>query len=158
MIPTLIIRNLGSLFLDGPWQAGALLDRATHTLGRRETWLKALVESVLTRFTKRPSRQQIEQFLRDDDDFFTICQRDSQRWKQLTGVVVNDRPNCPRANYDPLKAILFNCVRYGPASQNRTGVADFRAHLVGRIAHLSQLNGPRGKRLRALFEQIDWSR
>lgn len=74
----------------------------------------------------------------------------------VLGVVVNERPNICRAEYDRLKAILCNCARHGPASQNRTGIPDFRAHLLGRIAHVAHLNSQRGARLRELFERIRW--
>jgi hypothetical protein len=76
----------------------------------------------------------------------------------LTGVVVNDRPNVPRQDFDRLKAILTNCVRQGPTSQNRSGVRDFQAHLAGRIAHVASLNSERGKRLHAIFRRIEWAR
>jgi hypothetical protein len=62
--------------------------------------------------------------------------------QQLVGVVVNAHPNLRRKDYDILKAILYNCMRLGPVSQNRDGHADFRAHLLGRIAHLALLNAP----------------
>ncbi len=77
--------------------------------------------------------------------------------QQLAGVVVNERLNCRRDAYDLLKATLTNCARRGPGGQNRHGVADFRAHLAGRIAQLAQLNAARGERLRALFGRIDWA-
>jgi hypothetical protein len=76
--------------------------------------------------------------------------------QHVTGVVVNDHPNVARDAFDRLKAILHNCVRHGPAAQNRAGHADFRAHLAGRVAHVVMLNPARGARLRALFEQIAW--
>ena len=76
----------------------------------------------------------------------------------LTGVVVNDRPNVPRQDFDRLKAILTNCVRQGPTAQNRSGVRDFQAHLAGRIAHVASLNSERGKRLHAIFRRIEWAR
>ncbi len=76
--------------------------------------------------------------------------------QQLAGVVVNERPNLARAEYDRLKAILHNCLRHGPASQNRAGHADFRAHLAGRIAHAAWLNPARGRRLQELFAQVAW--
>jgi hypothetical protein len=76
--------------------------------------------------------------------------------QQLAGVVVNAHPNLRRAEYDRLKAILTNCVRHGPASQNRDGHADFRGHLAGRIAYVSMLNPARGRRLGALFDRIQW--
>jgi retron-type reverse transcriptase len=76
--------------------------------------------------------------------------------QQLVSVVVNSHPNVCRTKYDLLKAILHNCGLHGPGSQNHDGHPDFRAHLLGKIAHVSMLNEQRGSRLRALFEKIDW--
>ena len=76
----------------------------------------------------------------------------------IAGVVVNVKPNVSRAAFDRLKATLTNCVRLGPATQNRDQVSDFQAHLRGRIAHVLQLNPARGESLLALFEKIDWQR
>jgi hypothetical protein len=76
--------------------------------------------------------------------------------QQLAGVVVNEHPNVRRDEYDRLKAILTNCLRHGPATQNRDGHADFRGHLAGRLAYVAMLNPARGQRLRALFDQIRW--
>jgi hypothetical protein len=70
--------------------------------------------------------------------------------------VVNERPNLTRTDYDRLKATLHNCVKHGPAAQNRDGHADFRAHLAGRVAYAAWLNPARGRRLRELFERIAW--
>jgi hypothetical protein len=75
----------------------------------------------------------------------------------VAGVVVNERLNIPRANFDALKATLHNCAKHGLQSQSRAGIADFRAHLAGRIAHVAMLNAQRGGRLKALFEQIEWT-
>jgi hypothetical protein len=77
--------------------------------------------------------------------------------QQVAGVVLNVRPNLLRSEYDRLKAILTNCVRRGPHEQNRDGHDDFRAHLAGRIAHVSMLHPERGLRLRRLFERIRWT-
>jgi hypothetical protein len=76
--------------------------------------------------------------------------------QRITGLVVNQCPNLPRREYDTLKAILTNCRRHGPASQNRDAVADFRTHLLGRIGWFRQVNPGRGVRLLELFTQIDW--
>ncbi len=81
----------------------------------------------------------------------------SQR-QVLTGVVVNERPNVRRDDFDRLKAVLTNCMRYGPASQNRDGVRDYSAQLSGRIAHVASLNPARGEKLRGLFHRIEWAR
>jgi hypothetical protein len=76
--------------------------------------------------------------------------------QQVAGVVLNSRPNLARPEFDRLKAILTNCLRHGPDGQNRDGHADFRAHLAGRIGYLAQLHPARGRRLRELFDRIDW--
>jgi hypothetical protein len=80
-------------------------------------------------------------------------QAQSQR---LAGVIVNSKPNLPRAEFDRLKAILHNCTVSGPESQNLEGVEDFKAHLAGRIAYVSWLNPTRGARLKRLFDSIHW--
>ncbi|OOB90082.1 reverse transcriptase family protein [Rathayibacter sp. VKM Ac-2630] len=77
--------------------------------------------------------------------------------QSVTGVVVNVRPNVRRADVDRLHAILHNCAVHGPAGQNRAGVEDFRAHLLGRIAWVAAVNPGRGASLRAVFDRIEWS-
>lgn len=74
----------------------------------------------------------------------------------VTGVVVNVKPNVARTEFDLLKAILTNCVRHGSQSQNRDRHRDFRAHLIGRVAHVTQLNAARGAKLKAIFDRITW--
>jgi RNA-directed DNA polymerase len=87
----------------------------------------------------------------------TCVQRAGQR-QQVTGIVVNSRLNVRRDDYDRLKAILKNCIQYGPTSQNRDRHPEFASHLRGRIAFVSSLNSQRGAKLLALFDQIDWTR
>lgn len=77
--------------------------------------------------------------------------------QRLTGLSINRHVNVPRDAYDRLKATLYNCVRLGPAGQNREGHPDFRAHLDGRVSWVESVNRMRGDRLRLLFERIDWS-
>ena len=60
------------------------------------------------------------------------------------------------AEFDALKALLTNCVRHGPRSQNRNDHPEFRAHLAGRVAHVGMVNAARGAKLRALLERIEW--
>jgi hypothetical protein len=78
--------------------------------------------------------------------------------QHLAGVVINVRPNVARDEYDQLKAVLHNCRRHGPESQNRDGVPDFRAHLLGRIAHVGAVHPERGRKLRAAFDAIVWTK
>jgi hypothetical protein len=74
----------------------------------------------------------------------------------LTGVVVNERPNIRREEFDRLKAVLTNCARRGPALENRQGHPDFRAHLLGRIAYVKSLNSGRAAKLKSVFDRIHW--
>jgi hypothetical protein len=76
--------------------------------------------------------------------------------QRITGIVVNEKLSAPRAELDRLRAILHNCQRHGPATQNRDGHADFRAHLRGRVAWIQSLDATKGARLHALFQQIQW--
>ncbi|HEV2758467.1 MAG TPA: reverse transcriptase family protein [Acidimicrobiales bacterium] len=85
----------------------------------------------------------------------TSVRQASQR-QRLAGVVVNERVNIERRQYDLLKATLHNAARRGPAGQNRSGHPAFRDHLRGRIAWVHQLTPARGERLLATFAQIDW--
>lgn len=78
--------------------------------------------------------------------------------QRAVGLVLNERINVPRAEYDRLKAILHHCVHSGPAGQNREGVPNFAAHLAGRVAYVTQVNPQRGARLQQWLDQIDWSR
>lgn len=80
----------------------------------------------------------------------------SGRQQRIAGVVVNDRLNGSRRDFDRLKAILTNCVRRGPASQNSENHPEFRSHLLGKIAHWKLLNPARGHKLKVIFDRIHW--
>jgi RNA-directed DNA polymerase len=74
--------------------------------------------------------------------------------QRLAGLVANDHANVPRTDFDRLKATLTNCARLGPESQNRAAHPHFRAHLEGRVGWVESINPAKGRRLRALFNQI----
>lgn len=76
--------------------------------------------------------------------------------QRLAGLVVNERLNTSRADYDRLKATLHNCVSQGVHTQNRVAHDDFRAHLLGRISFVKMLHPQRGRRLEELFAKIAW--
>ncbi|MCU1232737.1 MAG: hypothetical protein JWP63_704 [Candidatus Solibacter sp.] len=76
--------------------------------------------------------------------------------QHLAGLVVNEKVNLRRRDLELLEAILTNCVRHGPASQNRAGAPDFRAHLEGRVAFVAMINPAKALRLSALLESIVW--
>ncbi len=76
--------------------------------------------------------------------------------QHLAGLVVNRQPNIPRRDFDELKAILTNCIRLGPSTQNRAQHANFKAHLNGKVAFVETINPAKGAKLRQLFEKISW--
>ena len=76
--------------------------------------------------------------------------------QHLAGLVVNERLNVRREDFDRLKAILTNCIRHGPATQNRENRSDFRGHLEGRLSHMEMVNPEKSRRLRRLFDAIRW--
>ncbi len=76
--------------------------------------------------------------------------------QQIAGLVLNERLNTTRHAYDELKAVLYNCQRFGPESQNIGGHAAFRSHLAGRVAWHKVINPNRGQKLQADFDQIVW--
>jgi RNA-directed DNA polymerase len=85
------------------------------------------------------------------------CWFGQQQAQRITGIVVNRHANIARSDFDRLKAILTNCVRHGPADQNREGHADFRAWLCGMLAWFAGINAARTEKLRRLFDRIEWT-
>ena len=73
--------------------------------------------------------------------------------QRLAGVVINDRTNMARREYDDLRAILHNAARYGLESQNLHGYPDFAAHLAGRVSWAVSLNPGRKAKLEHLLTQ-----
>ncbi len=80
--------------------------------------------------------------------------RRSHQKQRLTGIVVNNKPNIDRKQFDTLKAILTNCARHGLQSQNRISHAHFSAHLLGKIQYVKSLNKERGLKLEKIYRNI----
>jgi hypothetical protein len=78
--------------------------------------------------------------------------------QHAAGLVLNEKPNIDRREFDRLKAILTNCVRHGPSSQNRENHPQFAAHLLGRLAWVRFIHPGKATKLRAIFERIEWDR
>ena len=89
------------------------------------------------------------------NDRKTRVHRRAQR-QLVTGLVVNDRPNVTRADYDRLRAVLHDAARHGPNAANRRRHTNFRAHLLGRIAWAGADNAGRAEKLRTAFAAIEW--
>jgi RNA-directed DNA polymerase len=76
--------------------------------------------------------------------------------QEVSGIVLNEHPNPPRTEFDSLRALLHNCARFGPDSQNREAHPRYRDHLAGRIAWFRQINPRKAERLVRLFSLIRW--
>lgn len=80
----------------------------------------------------------------------------AQRQK-LVGIVINEKMNIAATDIKKFEAQLFNCVRYGPDSQNITRHPNFRAHLQGKLAHIIDVAPHKARKLIPLFDQINWN-
>ena len=76
--------------------------------------------------------------------------------QRITGVVVNAKPSLAREDQNRLRAILHNCTRSNPSTQNRENHPDFRAYLQGRISWTRQISPSQAARLQTLFDRIVW--
>ena len=76
--------------------------------------------------------------------------------QQVTGIVINRHANVARKEFDTLKAVLTNCVRHGPQSQNREGREHYREYLGGKVAYVKMVNPARGDKLHRIFSAIAW--
>lgn len=88
------------------------------------------------------------------EEGFTLNERKSQLMtragrQRVTGIVVNERTNVARDEYDRLKAALHRIARDGPGDMSA-------AELSGRIGWVEQLNPARGAKLRERFDRVSW--
>ncbi|MCP9490519.1 MAG: reverse transcriptase family protein [Solirubrobacteraceae bacterium MAG38_C4-C5] len=151
----------------------ALANLAAFTLDRRLTGLAAALGATYTRYaddlTFSGSSRLLDRGERIRDIIATIAREEGfavntrksvvtprAGRQQVCGIVVNERLNVARREYDELKAIIHNAARRGPSGENRAGVSDFRAHLLGRIAWIESLHPARGAKLHREFTRIDW--
>ncbi len=150
------LANLAAFALDRRLAALALAFGATYTryaddltfsgdenlrkrLGRFRAWIERVIEDE--GFALRPAKTR-------------VMERHTSQ--QVTGLVVNARPNVPREDYDRLRATLHRCVTHGVGAVEPAPDGDLRAHLLGRIAHVAATHAGRGAKLRAVFDAITW--
>ncbi|MFN7936813.1 MAG: reverse transcriptase family protein [Bryobacteraceae bacterium] len=149
----------------------ALANAMAYRLDCRLTGLGRTAGAVYTRYGDDLAFSGTEEFRRVADRFaihvaavaleegFAINHRKTRVMGQgvrqaLAGVVVNQGVSIRREELEKLEAILTNCVRTGLEAQNRGGVADFRAHLEGRVGFVEMVQPEKGRRLRSIFEKI----
>lgn len=112
-------------------------------------------------FERRAERFSIHAAAIVTEEGFRVRHRKTRVMRQsvrqhLAGLIANKRLNVRRTDFDRSKATLNNCVRRGPASENREGHRCWREHLEGRVGFVESINPARGKRLRSLYERIQW--
>lgn len=74
--------------------------------------------------------------------------------QSVTGIVVNQHPNAPRATVRRLRAILHRARTEGLAAQNREGRPHFESWLRGMIAYVAMINPDRGRELASAFDAL----
>jgi len=80
------------------------------------------------------------------------------RWRRqkVLGIVVNEKPNLPRLEYDRIRCLIHNCVMHGFESQyaraGQSSANGLRSHIRGKLSFLSQIDAKKSERLRAKFE------
>jgi RNA-directed DNA polymerase len=151
----------------------ALANGMAYRLDCRLSGLAAAAGAVYTRYADDLAFSGMDEFARGVERFavhamavameegFEVHARKTRVMRhgvrqRLAGLVVNERPNVARDDFDRLKAVLTNCVRHGAESQNRDGHAAFREHLRGRVSFVEMVNAGRGAKLRGIFERIVW--
>ena len=80
----------------------------------------------------------------------------SAKRQTVTGIVVNDaeKLGLPREEVRKLRAIVHNAKKTGLEAQNRDGIPDFRAHLLGKIAYLAMIDKPKADALLAELKGV----
>ena len=167
-------RLLGDRHLpQGAPTSGALANLACFALDRRLSGLAARFGATYTRYADDLAFSGDRGFARDIDRFlpracavaieegFAIQHRKTRVMRastrqELCGVVVNAGTSVSRQELERLEAILVNCARHGPATQNREQHPDFRAHLTGRVAWIAQVAPHKARRLERWLAQIEW--
>jgi hypothetical protein len=152
----------------------ALANLTAHRLDCRLAGLARSAGGVYTRYADDLAFSGDEDFRRGVERFatqaaaialeegFSVNHRKTRILRQggrqrLAGLIVNDKLSVPRTELKMLEAILTNCQHHGVAAQNRAGVADFRAHLSGRIGFVEMVDPQKGARLRRIFEAIQFA-
>ena len=149
----------------------ALANLAAYRLDRRLAGLAKKFTATYTRYADDLLFSGNEFFARSNrrfhvfvlatilDEGFLINPRKTHRMRRgvrqrAAGLSLNDKVNTNRRDYEKLKAILHNCAKFGPESQNRNGHTDFGSHLRGLVEFHALVNPQRGEKLKRAWERV----
>ena len=136
-------RRLSSLARHHHLNFGSYGDEVTLSGRRRTRRLKGLTLRIIEQEGFTANQNKVKVMLRN-------------RPQELAGNIVNTKNGPGRPKYRDLRAILHNCQRHGPETQNRELHPNFKQHLQGRIAQFRHLNPHQGYQLLIEFEKIRW--
>ncbi|MFT4623161.1 MAG: RNA-directed DNA polymerase, partial [Myxococcota bacterium] len=136
-------------------QVARRLDRRLQGLCRKLGWAYTRYADDLTFSAPAGHQSEVGGLLRSvqrlvEDEGFALnpakgrVQRRSGR-QSVTGVSVNDQLGLPRKDLRQLRALLHNAKSTGLAAQNRAGVPDFEAHIMGRIGYLAMIDSEKAR-------------
>ena len=74
--------------------------------------------------------------------------------QRVTGLVVNSKPNVPQEYYRKIRAIIYNCKKFGIDSQNKDDVPNFKAHLYGHAHYINSINPGKGRKLLDMLDTL----
>jgi RNA-directed DNA polymerase len=78
------------------------------------------------------------------------------RQQKVLGVVVNEKPNIPRREYDHIRCMIHNCVMHGFETQvaraRKGSVNALKSHIRGKLSFFSQIDTQKAEALKAKFE------
>jgi retron-type reverse transcriptase len=83
------------------------------------------------------------------------------RWRQqkVLGVVVNEKPNLPRLEFNRLRCLIHNCFMHGFESQyaraGQSSASGLKSHIRGKLSFLKQIDEEKANRLKIKFEQAE---
>lgn len=160
-------------FPQGAPTSPAAANICAFRMDSRLTGLAKAANAVYTRYADDLLFSGDAQFARTVDRFrisvaaiaieegFTVNHRKTRVMKrsvrqEAVGLVLNEKLNVRRDEFDRLRAILHRCVMDGPHVVNNGQHVDFRAHLAGRIRYVADSSESRMIRLNRLFDRITW--
>jgi retron-type reverse transcriptase len=78
------------------------------------------------------------------------------RRQKVLGIVVNEKPNLPRYEYDRLRCLIHNCLMHGLHTQfkraGQTSADGLKSHIRGKISYLKQIDEKKAAQLKEKFD------